>query len=160
MLRASQKALAQIRLSGESPFDFLEMHERNKQLCSEFTTCSGARIQVTTEEGFTCLHLTDECVDVKACPRNRCQKFQGSGDFRAERSILTVTETVGDLSCGFKSIMQIWLQQMSVKGVRKAVDQSGTTLVFLLREMVFVVTSKSLQKAAHSVRSSRALARR
>ena len=39
--------------------------------------------------------------------------------------------------------------------VRKAVDQSGTRFVFLLREMVFVVTSESLQKAAHSVRGSR-----
>jgi hypothetical protein len=74
MYRVTQKALEQIHSCGEVALDYIDNFEKNGTRTS--ATRSGVPLEITTLDGFVCLHLAGECPLEKICPRSQCQKLR------------------------------------------------------------------------------------
>jgi len=74
--RATQGALKAINETGANVLDILAQHKAENAAKSEIVTPSGTEVEITTEDGFTCVHLRKECEHCTTCYRNVCSRLR------------------------------------------------------------------------------------
>lgn len=73
--RATLGALQAINQTGGNVLDVLAEHHAANSGKTQIETPSG-EVEITTEDGFTCVHLRKECQHFTTCHRNVCSRLK------------------------------------------------------------------------------------